>query len=214
MRCCRIALFCLLPVCAFLIAWPWLQASRRARAETIGVSQPVDLDRPVGDFSLTDQNGHTVTNKDFLGKVCVFDFIFTRCGSTCPQLTANMARLQKALAKEQDVRLISISVNPTFDKPAILHKYAERHGADPNRWLFLTGDEAKIRDMSRNSFMSAMEKKPDAAPDDLVTHTTKMFVVDRAGHIRGMFDGRQIDDDLKPMDQTPQIQQKVEELLR
>ncbi|HZU39270.1 MAG TPA: SCO family protein [Gemmataceae bacterium] len=201
----------LLPVSVFLIGWTWLHPSR---GDTRGIlSETVDLDQPVGDFALTDQDGRLVTTQDLRGKVCVFDFIFTRCGGTCPQLTANMARLQKALAGKNDVRFVSVSVNPTFDTPEILKKYAERFGAD-KRWLFLTGAEEKIRTLCRTSFMSAMEKKPDAAPSDLVTHTSKVFVVDRNGIIRAMFDGRQFEDDLTPIDQVPQIQKKVEELLR
>jgi protein SCO1 len=205
---------CLLPVSIFFVGWTWRHRSDAKASPFSGTTQTIDLDRPVADFTLTDQLGREVTNQDLLGKVCIVDFIFTRCGGTCPQLSANMARLQKKLANAQDVRFVSISVNPTFDTPVILKKYAERFGADSKRWLFLTGDEDKIRTLCRTSFMSAMERNPAAAPSDLVTHTSKVFVLDRSGHIRAMFDGRQFDDNLKPMDEVPQIQKKVEELLR
>lgn len=203
----------LLPVSVFFIGWTWLHRSD-AGSPRHGMDETLDLNRPVADFTLTDQLGREVTNHDLLGKVCVFDFIFTRCAGTCPQLSGNMARLQKNLAGHNDLRFVSISVNPTFDQPPILKKYAERFGADSKRWLFLTGDEDKIRTLCRTSFMSAMEKNTSAAPGALVTHTSKVFVVDRTGHIRAMFDGRQVDDELKPMDEVPQIQKKVEELLR
>src|SRR5579871_2125300 len=107
---------------------------------------------PVGDFSLTDRGGQTVTQADLLGKVWVASFVFTRCNGPCPQVTATMAQLQEAFANQPDVRLVTFTVDPAHDDPRELADYARRYGADPQRWLFLTGPEKKIYDLINKQF--------------------------------------------------------------
>jgi protein SCO1/2 len=98
----------------------------------------------VGDFTLTDQEGRAVSRSQLLGKVWVASFIFTRCATLCPQVCATLAQLQEQIRTEPDVRLVSFSVDPDEDTPAVLKKYAARFGADPERWLFLTGKRDKV----------------------------------------------------------------------
>ncbi len=119
-----------------------------------GVDQKRSL-RPFGDvpdFSLLERNGQPVTKADLLGKVWIAGFIFTRCVEECPLLSSRMAKLQDALATEDDVRLVSISVDPEHDTPAVLTRYAAGFGAHPQRWLFLTGDKTHIYKLAREGF--------------------------------------------------------------
>lgn len=114
-----------------------------------------DVLRPFGDvpdFTLLERSGRQFTKADFLGKVWIVDFIFTRCVERCPLVSSRMAALQKAFVTEDDVRLVSITVDPEHDTPAILARYAAGFGAHPQRWLFFTGDKASIYRLAREGF--------------------------------------------------------------
>jgi len=115
-------------------------------------------------FSLTERNGGRVSRENLLGTVWIADFIFTRCLATCPQQTATMAQLQNQLAFEPDLRLVSITVDPDFDTPEILRQYADRYHADPQRWLFLTGEERAIYVLAQEGFHLAAAVNQAAAP--------------------------------------------------
>src|SRR5579885_2891328 len=156
----------------------------------------------VGDFSLTERSGRTVTNADLAGKVWVASFVFTRCTGPCPQVTGTVARAQDALRGEPDVRLVTFTVDPEHDNPDELKNYADHFGADPERWLFLTGSEEKLYALIRTRFHLGVEhnKGNDVEPGQAVTHSTRLILVDRRGHIRGYppggtFDGRQVDEE-------------------
>ena len=112
-------------------------------------TQPVqaDLDYPIGEFALTERSGKTVTDKDLRGNVWVGSFIFTRCSGPCPAVTNTMARLQRDLAAELKggkFKLVTFTVDPARDDLAALKDYANNRQADPNNWLFLTGEEKTI----------------------------------------------------------------------
>src|SRR3954469_23761172 len=106
-----------------------------------------DLDYPVGEFSLTERSGKTVTDKDLRGKVWIGSFVFTRCTGPCPAVTNTMGRLQTELKDELKagtVKLVTFTVDPARDDLKALRDYANARQADPDNWLFLTGDEKTI----------------------------------------------------------------------
>ena len=110
------------------------------------------------DFSLIERNGRRVTLADLRGKVWIGNFIYTHCTDTCPLQSARMARLQGDLRAEPDVRLVSITVDPERDTPKVLVEYAARFGADPGRWLFLTGEKQAIYALSQQGFHLSVEE--------------------------------------------------------
>lgn len=115
--------------------------------------------RPFGevpDFALLERSGQPVTKAALLGKVWIVDFIFTQCVDVCPLASSRMAELQEAFASEEDVRLVSITVDPVHDTAEVLTQYAERLGAHPERWLFLTGDKARIYRLAQEGFHLAV----------------------------------------------------------
>lgn len=148
-----------------------------------------DLDWPVGSFSLTERSGKTVTDADLRGKVWVASFVFTRCTGPCPAVTAAVAALQPELADVPDLRFVTFTVDPDRDSPDELKKYADHYRADPTRWLFLTGPEKTIHKLSAEQFKQAVEKKLVAEPGDEFAHSTRLMVVDKAGVIRGAYEG-------------------------
>jgi protein SCO1 len=171
---------------------------------------------PVGDFILTERSGRTVTNADLDGKVWIASFVFTRCTGPCPQVTGTVARIQDAFRDESDVRLMTFTVDPEHDDPDELKKYAEHFGADPERWLFLTGSEKQLYQLLLEGFHVGVERNSarEATPGTAVTHSTRLALVDRHGHVRGYFDGRQVDDLGQPVDELPKLRQAVAVLLR
>jgi protein SCO1/2 len=149
------------------------------------VSPPVSLGQaPV--FLLTDQNGEPFHSSDLQGKVWVADFFFTSCRSICPRLLEQMLRLQDEFAGAEDLRLVSITVDPERDTPEVLLRYAIESGADTTRWTFLTGDKRYVHDLIRRGFLSPVEPQDDAAMP--ILHSPRFVLVDRAGFLRGFFD--------------------------
>jgi protein SCO1/2 len=144
----------------------------------------------VADFTLTNQNGRAVSLADLRGQVWVADIIFTRCPGPCAKMTQRMKEIQQALPASSQTRLVSLTTDPDFDTPPVLRTYAERAGADPNRWLFLTGTKAQIAKLAIDSLkLAAVEKTPEEreTPNDLFIHTTIFVIVDKRGQLRGVF---------------------------
>lgn len=144
----------------------------------------------VEDFQLTESSGQPVKRDDLKGKVWLAAFIFTRCGNTCPRFSTAMARLQKELEQQPHFLLVSITLDPENDTPQVLRDYAARFGADPGRWLFLTGDQTTIHSLSQSCFKLAVEENKGTArtPGNEFMHTPRAVLVDRAGVIRGYYD--------------------------
>ena len=143
-------------------------------------------------FILTERSGKTVTNQDLDGKIWIADFVFTTCPGPCPLITANMAKLQDTLAHDPRVQLVTFTVDPQNDTPAVLAAYADKFGADPNRWWFLTGPEKPLYDLILNGFKVPIQDnhgQPLDPGEYVVTHSTQLVLVDGEGNVRGYFDG-------------------------
>src|SRR6202035_1676138 len=106
---------------------------------------------PLGDFELVERSGRAVNQTDLAGRVWVAGFIFTRCPLSCPRISSVMKELQ-ARFSGTSVLLASISVDPDYDGPAVLSRYAERFGALPDRWWFLTGRKQQINSLVQDRF--------------------------------------------------------------
>lgn len=138
-------------------------------------------------FSLTDQDGRTVTLDDARGKVLLADFFFTTCGTICPKMTVQMERVQEAFLHDDRVLILSHSVTPEIDSVAVLQAYAQQHGVRAERWRLLTGDRAQIYRLARTSWFAVMDEG-DGGPDDFV-HTENFVLADPQGRLRGFYDG-------------------------
>ena len=156
---------------------------------------PQDELRKLGDvppFVFTDRSGRPVSNTDLQGKIWVADFIFTTCPGPCPLVTASMAKVQKATEHDPHIRLVTFTVDPQDDTPAVLAAYADKFGADPNRWFFLTGQQKPLYDLIENGFYQAVQDNRGHPLEDgqfIVTHSTRVVLVDENGVIRGFYDG-------------------------
>jgi len=149
------------------------------------------LSRVTG-FQLTNQVGQEVSASELSGHVWVADIIFTRCPGPCVQMTRQLAEVQAELAPDRPVKLVSLTANPEFDTVEVLRQYAERFGAQPGRWHFLTGRKANLYDLAIKQLLLAVgESDPAQRTDnaDLFIHSTKFVLVDAQGGVRGVFEG-------------------------
>lgn len=137
---------------------------------------------PAPSFTLTDQDGKPATNTQLLGKPWVADFFFTTCGTLCPLMSAQMQELQGRLPK--DVRLVSFSVDPAHDTPAVLKPYAAQFHAEDGRWFFLTGDEKSLEDVAR-AMKVGLTPAVGSTP---LQHDSHFLLVDGMGKVRKMYD--------------------------
>jgi protein SCO1/2 len=139
-------------------------------------------------FHLLDEHGAAYTNDAMLGHVSVIDFVFTRCPSSCPRLTARMGELQARLVRDgSSVRLVSFSVDPENDTPPVLAVYAAKAGADPHRWTFVTGPLDDVTRAVVLGFKVSAVKVAKGASDYDVTHGDWFVLTDGAGAIRGYY---------------------------
>ncbi|HWP24421.1 MAG TPA: SCO family protein [Candidatus Binatia bacterium] len=145
----------------------------------------------VPDFSLTERSGTAVSSADLRGQIWIADFIYTRCTDTCPLQTATMAKLQEEYAGRPNVRLVSFSVDPEHDTPAVLTQYAARYRADPRRWYFLTGQREPVMRLIRDGFHLSVGTFPaDSEISGMIPHSPRFVLIDPQGRIRGYYDTR------------------------
>jgi len=138
------------------------------------------------DFSLTDQSDRTITLADLKGRVWIADFIFTNCAGTCPTMTEKMRKIQDLVPPE--VRMVSITVDPARDTPKALAAYAAEHGANADRWLFLTGDKQSLYDLCIKGFKLPLDDT-GGTPAEPIAHSTRFVLVDKNGEVRGFYSG-------------------------
>jgi protein SCO1 len=148
---------------------------------------------PIESFQLTDQDGNLFSSDQLHGKVWIAHFFYTACTQGCEKTTATMARLQERFRGKKDVALVSISVNPELDSPGVLAEMAKSVEAEKGQWWFLTGPQDKVYGIVRNSFKFGVERYPNEKPNEQVTHTFNVAVVDRDGKIAGYLDARDPD---------------------
>jgi len=146
----------------------------------------------IADFSLINQNGKTITQKDYEDKIYVADFFFTTCQTICPIMTDHMVHIQNEIIDDDDVMLLSHSVTPEIDTVAQLKRYAKKKGVIDKKWNLVTGDKKQIYTLARKSYL-AVKDNPDAGPFDMV-HTENFMLIDKKKQIRGFYDGTKSED--------------------
>ena len=144
----------------------------------------------IAPFSLTNQNGLTVTEKDYMNKIYVADFFFTTCPSICPKMTANMGLIQENIKTDNQVLLLSFSVTPEIDSVQQLKSYAIEKGVIDSKWNLLTGNKKEIYELARKSYL-AVKTDGDGEEHDMI-HTENFILVDPEKRIRGFYDGTDI----------------------
>lgn len=141
----------------------------------------------VQDFSFVNQDGQTVTQKDFANSIYVTDFFFTTCKTICPVMSTQMERVAAKFKGTPEVKFLSHTVDPDIDTVEQLKRYAIQHNADTKQWMMVTGDKKALYDIARTSYLLDASQG-DGGPDDFI-HTQNFALVDKDKRIRGYYDG-------------------------
>lgn len=145
----------------------------------------------INEFSFTNQNGETITLEDVKGKIFVAEYFFTTCQTICPIMTEEMMRVQKRFKGNDEIKILSFTVDPEVDDVEIMSAYAKKHNAVDGQWHFLTGDKKDLYRLARNSFFVLKPAEAtnlgDAGSDFI--HTNNFVLVDKELRIRGYYDG-------------------------
>lgn len=159
----------------------------------------------IGHFSLYDQNGRVVTLDDVKGKVHVAEYFFTHCQSICPVMNKQMQRVHRKFKSNDDVKIISFTVDPDNDTIQRMKWYADKHNASGNNWHFLTGEKEALYRLARTSYFvlkPAEARNLGDAGSDFI-HTNNFVLVDQELRIRGYYDGtnpKEVDKLMKDME--------------
>jgi protein SCO1/2 len=139
-------------------------------------------------FSFIDQNEDTITEKTIAHKIYVADFFFTSCPGICPKLTKNLKMIQDSFRNDAEVVLLSHSVTPGKDIPAVLKRYAINYGVEDNKWFLLTGSKEAIYSIARKGYFADEDLGMQKDSSDFL-HTENMLLIDKNRHIRGIYKG-------------------------
>lgn len=169
-----------------LLGLRWALSKRTMETPAAIISPKVEYHpRQVRDFSFVDRSGKKIGLADLKGQYWIADFIFTRCMGPCPVLTGTMAKLQNEFKDRSDLKFVSFTVDPEYDTPSVLSKYADMFGADKNRWYFLSGDKAKLYELIIDGFQLAVG--PDEKDSIQVVHSLSFVLIGKQGEILGRY---------------------------
>jgi protein SCO1/2 len=145
-----------------------------------------DEPKKVPAFSFINQNGKTVTNKDYEGKVYVIEFFFTTCPTICPRMNANLVQIQNTFKDFENFGVASFTINPTHDTLEVLKAYAEKQGVTNPNWNFMTGDKDTIYKLANEGFNLYTAEETDVAGG--FEHSGNFALIDKNGFIRSRED--------------------------
>lgn len=137
--------------------------------------------RALPPFELLDSTQKRITRDDLKGQIWIAHFIFTRCPDVCPKVLQEVSELQTRLRKTENVRLVTITVDPDHDTPEVMRVFSTRLYAQPDRWMFLTGDRAQITRLLQEGFMAAATVETETG---FITHSSRLYLVDWNGVVR------------------------------
>ena len=152
----------------------------------------IKKDHKIADFSLINQNGETITNKNYQNKIYIADFFFTRCQTICIAMAYNMSELQEFYKNDDDIMFLSHSVTPKIDSVSVLKEYADKKGVIDGKWNVTTGDKKHIYELARKSYFAVLEDG-NGDENDFI-HTEQFILVDKERRIRGYYDGTNKED--------------------
>lgn len=160
----------------------------------------------IADFSLTNQNGKTITQNDYKDKIYVADFFFTTCQTICPIMTDHMVEIQEKIKNDDEVMLLSHTVTPEIDSVAQLKRYAKQKGVIDAKWNLVTGDKKQIYELARKSYLAVKDNEFGGQFD--MIHTENFMLIDKNRQIRGFYDGTNAEDIEKLIDDIKILKQE------
>lgn len=192
-------------ICIAAIVTGYFMLKPKEKERKLPVINPIDVEEEmvensmqrmgyghkIQSFSFTDQNNKTVNDMQVKGKIWVAEYFFTTCGTICPKMNQQMMRVQNEFKNDNDIKILSFTVDPETDTPEQLKTYADGHGAIENQWYFLTGKKEDLYQFARKSIFVLKPAEAanlgDAGSDFI--HTNNFVLIDKEGRIRGYYDG-------------------------
>ena len=141
----------------------------------------------IPDFEFISQDSIKITQKDFAGKIYVADFFFTTCPTICPKMKTQMLRIFKKFKDNPQVAILSHTIDPRHDSPAVLKEFSKNLGIQNSMWTMVTGDKVKIYEIGQKSYMVSATDDPTQSGG--IVHSGAFILVDKNRHIRGIYDG-------------------------
>lgn len=142
--------------------------------------------KKVPEFEFTNQDGETISNEDYLGKVYVVEFFFATCPTICPIMNENLLEVQDAFYGNMNFGIASFTINPEHDTPEVLKEHAEELGVKHPHWNFLTGDKEQIYELANKGFN--IYARQDAAAEGGFEHSGFFALIDQEGYLRSRTD--------------------------
>ena len=146
------------------------------------------VDHKIPKFQLINQNGDTITNDDYAGKIYIADFFFTTCPGICPKLTKNMKVLADLYSNNDQVKFLSHTVMPWYDSVSVLNEYGRLHDIKSEKWSLVTGDKEEIYRIARDGYFADNSFKVQESINEFI-HTENFYLIDKNGKIRGVYNG-------------------------
>ncbi len=137
-------------------------------------------------FEFVNQDGDTISNEDYKGKVYLVEFFFTTCPTICPIMNRNLVEIQDEFRNRKDFGIASFSIDPQHDTPQVLSEYAENYGIDHPHWNLLTGEKSEIYELANKGF--GIYAGEDAAVPGGFAHQGMFALIDQEGYIRSRRD--------------------------
>jgi len=141
----------------------------------------------IPDFKFVNQNGDTVTAQNFNDKIYVADFFFTTCPTICPVMKKQMKKVYEKFKGENEVAILSHTIDPDHDTPSVLKEYAKDLGVTSTQWMFVTGQREKIYEIGEKQYL-VVAGADSTAPGGYI-HSGAFVLVDKQKRVRGMYNG-------------------------
>lgn len=139
-------------------------------------------------FTFMNQNGELISEKNLDGKIYVANFFFTYCRNICSKMTKNMSLLQEEFINDENIHLLSFSVNPESDSVPRLKKYALENKINSKKWDLLTGEKSKIYNLAKKEYFAGDSIGYYQSGNEFL-HTENFILVDKKRRIRGVYNG-------------------------
>ena len=174
-----------------ITALPFLGKQQVKQVVINGITKDTLLPHRIPDFEIINQYGKYFGAKDLAGKVYLTEFFFTSCPSVCPKVAKQMEAIHKQFVKEPNFALVSFTLDSKYDTPSKLFDYAEKKVVNHSNWYFLTGNKDTIYDLAEEGYFVAAYQNTTRQNDNIM-HDGVLVLIDHQGHVRGMFDGKEL----------------------
>lgn len=151
-----------------------------------GKQIPDTIYHVVRDFKLLNQHADTISFPTDSNQITVVNFFYTRCPVSCFNMNKEMSRVARIFNNNRLMRFISISVDPDFDKPAVLYEYSKPFVAENKKWDFVSGNKDLIYSMAKNDFL--VDVIADTTRKGNIIHSPMLILLDPQKRIRGYYD--------------------------